>query len=91
MHFPLTRIDILYWENITKQSENLEILRKDMDLSKYNKIFDGDKSIFHYFADNCDIIQSIRDKFNSNQVDRKDQYMPLVILNRDKNGNTALD
>jgi len=52
-------------------------------------------SLFHHFADNVDVIQQIHDGYlesvENDKLSAKEKNMPLVILNPDNQGMTALD
>lgn len=94
INFPLTRMDILYWQNISQLGEKAEDINQNTELVQFNKIFNG-YSLFHYFAANVDVIEMVHNKFKNahedNLLTRQDENMPLVILHPDDNGDTALE
>jgi len=55
----------------------------------------GKYSLFHHFARQVDIIEMIHDEYKekeeSDELSARDRNMPLVILNPDAKGMTALD
>ena len=61
MHFPVTRIDLIYWFNVTSIEDNLEII-KSTYLDRFNKIY-KDCSLLHYFANNSEVIMNINQQF----------------------------
>ena len=67
INFPLTRMDILYWQNIVQLGEKAEDINQNTELVQFNKIFNG-YSLFHYFAANVDVIEMVHNKFkNANE------------------------
>ena len=94
INFPLTRMDVLYWQNIVQLGEKAEDINQNTELVQFNKIFNG-YSLFHYFAANVDVIEMVHNKFKNahedNLLTRQDENMPLVILHPDDNGDTALE
>ena len=93
MHFPVTRIDLMYWLHVTSLEDNIEII-KNASLYRLNKIY-NDCSLLHYFADKSEILLTINQQFKealeSKTILSSERKMPLMILNRDNEGKTALD
>ena len=63
MHFPLSRIDLIFWLNVENQEYDcmIEIVR-NTNLQKFNKIYNN-SSLFHYFADKATIIGILSSMF----------------------------
>ena len=63
-------------------------------LCDYNLVF-GNSSLFHYFAGDSDTIELLYNKFerayNDNTLKPGEEYIPLLILKPDQNGETAVD
>ena len=81
------------WENMNFLGEKAELIQKACSIEQFNIVVDG-ISLFHYFADNSDIIEQIHDRYNDNKqngtLDGTDATLPLQILNPDNDGKTAL-
>ena len=63
-------------------------------LIDYNLVF-GHCSLFHYFAGDTETIELLHDKwkraYNDNILKPGEEFIPLLILKPDQNGETALD
>jgi hypothetical protein len=68
INFPLTRMDILYWQNIVQLGEKADDINQNTELVQFNKIFNG-YSLFHYFAANVDVIEMVHNKFKNAHED----------------------
>jgi len=56
-------MDILFWKNILYDlNVSTEDIKKNLKLEMFNKVFGG-CSMFHYFADNEDVIEIYHDKY----------------------------
>ena len=64
LHFPVTRIDILFWMCIIDHhKEDVDIIKQYTSLDAFNKIYANGQSLFHYFAHNVDVIEMLHRKF----------------------------
>jgi hypothetical protein len=93
LFYPLSRMDLLLWSNINALGEKADLIQKTCTLNQFNLVIDG-ISLFHYFADNSEIIEQIHasytnEKQNNNLIGT-DKTLPLQILNPDNNGKTSL-
>jgi hypothetical protein len=92
--FPLNRIDYIMWKNIEDLGEKSNLIDDYLTLEKFNTVFNG-KSVFHHYVQRPEIVEIISDKYrkmkNNNMLTNRQKYMPLIILNPDHSGNTALD
>ena len=88
-------MDIMFWKNIIDLGATEAVIRQNFKLEFFNQVFEHETSLFHYFADNQDVIQLIQQKYlnavNSGNITPNIEYLPLVMLNRDIYGMTALD
>jgi hypothetical protein len=70
------------------------MIKHNITLSGFNVVYD-DHSLFHYFADNVDVMEMIHDKFtnakNEGKLKPSEINTPLTLLHPDKDGHTALD
>jgi len=55
MKFPITRMDLLFWNNIKNLGLKPKQISKNTRLSQFNKIY-NDYSLFHFFAGNTEVI-----------------------------------
>lgn len=62
LYYPLSRMDILLWQNINVLGESKDVIRQTCTLQQMNLVFDG-ISLFHYFADNAEVIEEFRNRF----------------------------
>ena len=73
-------MDILYWRDISDLSDDVEIIKKTFNLEKVNLNFQN-KSLFHYFASNPEVIQLFFDRFMlekaNNQISQTTKFLPL--------------
>ena len=94
VNFPLSRMDIMFWLNIVQQGEPLDLIRNNTRISNFNYVY-NDVTLFHYFADNSEVIDMIYDKFktalNENKLKDNEKNTPLTLLYLDPKGQTALD
>lgn len=93
LFYPLSRMDIVIWQNIHALQENPELVARSCSLKNLNLVFDG-VSLFHYFADAPEMIEAIHTKFelkrDNEGLQGMDKTLALQILNPDNNGDTAL-
>ena len=94
LNFPICRMDLLFWHNIHQQGENIELIRDNFKLSDMNIVYEN-YSLFHYFAENSELIEMVHEKFKKLQVDSAlkecELNTPLTLLHPDPQGMTALD
>jgi hypothetical protein len=92
--FPASRMDVLLWKNISDQGDQSGVIDCSTKTLQFNQVFNG-QSLFHYFVSNSEIIEVIHDKFSQAKEDgsllEEEKFMPLVLLNPDFNGKTALE
>lgn len=64
LHFPVNRIDILYWRGIIENhKENFGIIKNNFDLESFSKVYHKSQSLFHYFSTNLQVIELFHKKF----------------------------
>jgi len=51
-------MDLLLWQNINTLGEKPELIQQTCALNQCNLVIDG-ISLFHYFADNSELIEQI--------------------------------
>jgi hypothetical protein len=94
LNFPLSRMDIIFWNNIVQLGEDADLIKHNISLSSLNVVY-GDYSLFHYFADNVDVIEMIHEKFLNAKQDGNlkpsEVNTPLTLLHPDPKGKIALD
>jgi hypothetical protein len=94
LNFPMSKMDLTFWKNIIDNGARTELINANTKLAQFNRVYDG-VSLFHYFAENVDVIEMIHDKFKlaeeNGLLTDADINMPLVILHPDQNGKTALE
>ena len=56
LYYPLSRMDIMLWQNINVLGEKPELIQKTCTLRQCNLVIDG-TTLFHYFADNSNLIE----------------------------------
>jgi len=70
------------------------MIKHNIALSALNVVYD-DHTLFHYFADNVDVMEMIHIKYTIAKQEGKlkpsEINTPLTLLHPDKNGHTALD
>ena len=92
--FPQSRMDMLFWKNIVEKGENIETIEENTTLAQFNEVYDG-YSLFHYFAENVNVIEMIHNRFllasQDGLLTEEDKNMPLIMLHPDVNNRTALD
>ena len=66
----------------------------NMSLEMFNKVYD-DTTLFHYFADDSEMLQWVFDTYNDLKAKGKmtaiANRMPLLALNQDKKNMTSID
>jgi hypothetical protein len=94
LNFPNSRMDIIFWDNIVTEGEDVEIIKHNITLKSLNVVYE-DNSLFHYFADNVEVIEMIHDKFmtakEEGHLKDSEKNTPLTLLYPDPDGKTALD
>lgn len=92
--FPTSRMDHLLWKNINDLGEQPNIIDDSTNIKQYFQIYNG-QSLFHYFVQNSEVIEVMHNKYmnlkDNNILRPQDKFMPLVLLNPDYNGKTALE
>jgi len=63
-------MDILFWNNIVQLGEDVQMIKHNITLDSLNVVYD-DHSLFHYFADNVDVIEMIHNKFLTAKAEGK--------------------
>ena len=98
LHFPVSRIDILFWMSIiNNHKENPELIKNkyNFKLASLQKIYHNKQSLFHYFSHNLKVIDMIHKKFIqaklNNQLQESEENIPLVMLLPNFNNQTALN
>ena len=66
LFYPLNRMDLLLWNDINMLGEKAELIQKTCSIEQFNIVIDG-ISLFHYFADNSELIEQIHDRYNDNK------------------------
>jgi hypothetical protein len=93
LFYPLSRIDLLLWTNISHLGEDADLIHQSCTVGNCNIVIDG-VSLLHHFADDSDLIEKIQLMYNTDKANGKlsesDDTMPLQILNPDNEGRTAL-
>jgi hypothetical protein len=94
LQFPTSRMDHLLWKNINDLGESPNIIDDSTTIKQYNQMYNG-QSLFHYFVQNSEVIEVMHNKYmnlkDNNILSQDDKYMPLVLLNPDYNGKTAIE
>jgi hypothetical protein len=89
----LCKLDILLWRNIQDLGSRPEDINALCTLDTINLNFSGN-SLFHYFADDPDVIQIFYDKYKIEEAKGTltchSENLPLQILNPNNQGYTAL-
>lgn len=84
--FPLARSDIQFWQNIYDLGVSGKTLEDNIFLHEFGIVY-GSYSLFHHFAHDIDVIQTIHDMYNesieNDNLTDKDRNMPLMILKPD--------
>lgn len=93
LYYPLSKMDLLLWQNINILGEKSELIAETCTLKQFNLVIDG-ISLFHYFADNAALIAQVKQRYDiemqNGTMSGTDQTLPLQILNPDNEGKTAL-
>ena len=86
-------MDILLWRNVQDLGSRPEDIMNLSSVDSINLNFSGN-SLFHYFADDPDVIQIFYDKFKTEESKGTltccNENLPLQILNPNNEGFTAL-
>jgi hypothetical protein len=86
-------MNLVLWQSIHAQGEDPELIYSACDLDSINIVIEGN-SLFHYFADNAELIEQIHQKYmfyqQNNLLSAANKLMPLQCLNPDTDGKTAL-
>lgn len=62
LFYPLCRMDLILWRDINALGEEADLIEKSCTVEDCNIVIDG-ISLFHYFADNSDLIEAIHTLF----------------------------
>lgn len=93
LFYPLSKMDLILWRDINDLGEKAELIKQTCSLIQFNIVIDG-TSLFHYFADNSDLIEQIHQRYQYEKLNGSlstiDSTLPLQILNPDNDGRTAL-
>jgi hypothetical protein len=94
LNFPLSRMDIQFWNNIVQFGEDPEMIKHNITLDSMNLVYNG-HSLFHYFADNVEVMEMIHEKFlnakEEGYLKPSELHTPLTLLHPDPDGKIALD
>ena len=86
-------MNLLFWRNIIQKGENTTTIAENTKLSQFNVVYNG-YSLFHYFADNVNVIEMIHNRFRlamqDNLLDEDEEDTPLIMLHPDINNRTSL-
>jgi len=87
-------MDILFWLNVVQLGSDAEIIKQNITLSSFNIVYNG-HSLFHYFAENVEVMDLLNDKFmmafNQGKLKDSERNAPLTLLHPNPDGKTALD
>ncbi len=50
MAFPLSRMDLIFWSNITDMGNRVSDMKNNVSIERFNVVYNG-ISLFHHFAD----------------------------------------
>ena len=93
LFYPLSRMDLVLWQSIYALGEDPDLIANSCDLDACNIVIDGN-SLFHYFADNAELVERIHEMFELHRqngtLSPANKLMPLQCLNPDNDGKTAL-
>lgn len=62
LFYPLCRMDLILWRDINSLGESADLIEKSCTVEDCNIVVDGN-SLFHYFADNSEIIEAMNKLF----------------------------
>ena len=62
LFYPLSRMNLILWRDINLLGEDADLIKGSCSLDDCNIVIDG-ISLFHYFADNSELIESIHQMF----------------------------
>jgi hypothetical protein len=93
LFYPLNRMELILWRDINVLGEDASLIESSCTLDNCNIVIDG-ISLFHYFADNADLIESIHTMYmnakSNGKLTASNETMPLQCINPDNDGKTAL-
>lgn len=91
--YPLSRMNFVLWQGIHTLGEDASLIENSCSLDDCNIVIEG-CSLFHYFADNADLIEKIQEMYllkkENGSLSAANALMPLQLLNPDNDGKTAL-
>ena len=80
LFYPLSRMDLLLWADINELGDKPELILQCCSLKQFNLVIDGN-SLFHYFADNSELIEQIHTRYTiekqNESLDKVDKTLPL--------------
>jgi hypothetical protein len=59
LYYPSNRMELILWRDINTLGEEADLIKNSCSLDNCNIVIDG-VSLFHYFADNAELIDSIK-------------------------------
>jgi hypothetical protein len=62
IYYPLNRMELILWRDINLLGEDADLIKGSCTLDNCNIVVDG-TSLFHYFADNSELIESIHSMY----------------------------
>lgn len=93
LFFPFSRTDILLWRNIIQSGNTTKQHYEACSLRHINIVVNS-YSMFHYFAEDSKVIEMFCKKFlqakRNNELKDTEHNLPLQIMNRDREGQTAI-
>lgn len=93
LYYPLSRMDILLWQNIVSIGDDIDAMNTCIDCSMINLVIDGE-TLFHYYAGNAEAIEIFQKKFNQRAIEGwkspTDATLPLQIVNPNNHSQSAL-
>ena len=92
--YPVTRIDLLFWDCIIDNGATSKTIKNNADISRFGHVYQNGMTMFHYFADDADVITTMINIY----LQAKDKgtlanniNLPLILLHPDHTGRTALE
>lgn len=89
-----SRMQIQLWKSFIDSEEPIQNKFAALGLKSFTKVLDG-LSLFHYLADDEKFMTLVHQdymmKFNQKILSDEERTIPLLILNHDNDGHTALD
>jgi hypothetical protein len=88
-------MDLLFMKNLVEDMNKSGLkAAKNLKLEMFNKVYD-DTSLFHYFADDFEVLDWFSNQWKKETENQSlsliARRMPLLALNPDKKGMTAVD